>query len=428
MNRAVLRSELRRLAFTPAIGIDAPPRIGVEVEMLPIDAAARTPSPIGRHNASLDMGVASLDWLRPLAMKQGWIESRTSKGAPCFMLDDGSTIGFEPGGQIEYSSAPSRSPSALIRRTRSVIARLRSAADAVGVALLHVGVDPVTPIERTALELEQRRYIEMDAYLGSRGDAGRRMMRQTAATQVAVDLGGPTVMLDRWRLLNAAAPSLIAAFANSPRYAARDTGHRSFRCHIWRTLDPTRTGVVGAGTEPVEEYLEFALRAPALFHAQSMGEYRPFGELAARGLVDAHDWDEHLSTLFPEVRPRGYFEVRSVDAVPLEWLPAVVGVIAGIAYDARTGAAALDLLPDPTPSALVSAGRDGLGDPAIASVARDLLTLGLEGCERLGLAFVDADHVEEMRMVVEERIASGASPDGRLADEEARSASRLLAL
>jgi glutamate--cysteine ligase len=415
MKRDVLRSELQRLAFTPVPWRGEGPRIGAEVVRLAIDTATGPPSPIAPSETG-DGPVASLDWLRPLAARAGWTDSRTAKGAPCFVLDGESTIGFEPGGQIEYSSAPHASASALIRRVRSVIAMLRAAADDAGVALAHVGIDPVNPIESVDLQLDAARYVRMDAYLASRGSAGRRMMRQTAATQVAVDLGPCDALAARWRLLNAAAPCIIAAFASSARYGGDDTGHRSFRSHIWRTLDPARTGVVGAGGAPLDEYLDFALRAPAMFHPDEGGEYHAFAELAEHGLVNGYDWDEHLSSLFPEVRPRGYFEVRSADAVPPDWLPALVGMIGGITYDQRSAVAALDLLADLPPDALARAGRRGLRDPAIASVARDLARIGLEGCARLGPRFLEPTHLEEMRIIVEERTARGIVPADVAAD------------
>ena len=74
------------------------------------------------------------------------------------------------------------------------------------------------------------------------------MMRQTAAFQVALDLDDEPWL--RWRVLNAAAPYVVAIFANSAIYAAADTGCASARAQVWRALDPARTGLpwsAGAG-------------------------------------------------------------------------------------------------------------------------------------------------------------------------------------
>jgi glutamate--cysteine ligase len=410
LSRERMRRELEHLAFTAAGASDAPPRIGVEIEMLVVDARDGRPAPIVRDQADAGDCMPTLDWLRPLAARGGWTESRTPKGAPCFVLQDGAIIGFEPGGQLEFSSTPVASASALLARVRAVIGELRDAADDAGIALLHVGIDPWNTIDGVPLQLYGPRYIAMDTYLAARGSAGRRMMRQTAATQVAIDLGPPETMTERWRVLNAAVPCLVAAFANSAHYAGRDTGARSYRSHIWRTLDPSRTGIVESGSQLVDDYLEFALRAHAMFHRGADGEYRPFSHLAEQRVVGARDWAEHLSTLFPEVRPRGYFEVRCTDAVPMEWLPTVIGMIAGIAYDPAARRAALDLLPPTTAETLARAGRIGLQDESIASRARDLARIGLEGCERLGAAFMTPPDLAAMRFIVESRIARAMSP------------------
>ena len=71
--------------------------------------------------------LATLPFLRRHGARQGWTETRTPKGTPCFSLPDGGTITFEPGGQIEYSSPPCRSA----ERTAGADAG-RSAAAALG--------------------------------------------------------------------------------------------------------------------------------------------------------------------------------------------------------------------------------------------------------------------------------------------------------
>ena len=86
-----------------------------------------------------------------------------------------------------------------------------------------------------------KRYERMADYLGRRGPAGARMMRQTASFQVALDLDDEPWL--RWRVLNAAAPYVVAIFANSPVYAGVETGCASTRAQVWRALDPARTGL-----------------------------------------------------------------------------------------------------------------------------------------------------------------------------------------
>ena len=81
----------------------------------------------------------------------------------------------------------------------------------------------------------------MESYFDASGDAGRTMMRSTAAIQVNLDLGPPDEIDARWRLTHALGPVLAASFANSPFADGGPTGWRSTRLAVWHEIDPTRT-------------------------------------------------------------------------------------------------------------------------------------------------------------------------------------------
>jgi glutamate--cysteine ligase len=104
--------------------------------------------------------------------------------------------------------------------------------------------------------------------------------------------------------------------------------------------------------------------------------------------VNEHDWAVHLTTLFPEVRARGTFEVRSADAVPAEHYIVPPALLGGLAYDPAARAAALDLLGAPDPDRLACASRE--------HATRDLLDIALQGCRRLGPEFLDPADVERV--------------------------------
>jgi glutamate--cysteine ligase len=228
----------------------------------------------------------------------------------------------------------------------------------------------------------------MDAHFARIGPAGARMMRQTASLQVALDIGADARA--RWRLLNALAPMLTAIFANSRRYACEDTGFASYRAETWRRTDPARTGLL-TGIDPIGEYVDFALRAPAILLGAEDEPARPFEQWIGAGGV-AH-WEKHLGTLFPDVRPRGYFEVRSIDAVPEAQWPAALAFLTGLAYDPVAAAEAAEIVGDPDTGLLERAGRMGLHDAALARMAGELATVALNGCRRLGSSFVAERHV-----------------------------------
>jgi glutamate--cysteine ligase len=378
---------LRALAFAPRPA-GAARLIGAEIEWIPVDPGTARIVPVATSAAILRE-----------AGRGEWCEEATPSGAPRFVLADRSALSFEPGGQIEYSSPASVSASEVVRRMRAVMARIQ---DAGGerMTLLSIGLDPVNPPERVSLQLGGARYCGMDAYFQTIGPAGPRMMRQTAAYQVSLDPGSDPV--GEWRLLNALAPYVVAIFANSRRYAGQDTGYQSYRAQTWRTLDPSRTGVLAGDGDPAAEYLEFALGARTILDPS----HAPFGELA---LGDAA-WETHLTTLFPEVRPRGTFEVRSADAIEAAWYVAPLALLGGLVYDARSARAAAALVGRADPDLLVRAGAVGLGDPGVAGVARELTELAMQGVERLGAGFLDPEDVEQAVAFFDRYTRRGRSP------------------
>jgi glutamate--cysteine ligase len=278
---------------------------------------------------------------------------------------------------------------------RSAVVPLREAAAGEGINLLAAGIDPFNPVEQAPMLLHASRYQRMAEYLSRRGPAGARMMRQTAAFQVNVDFDDEPWL--RWRVLNAATPYVVAIFANSPIYACEQTGHQSARADTWRKLDPMRTGVPYDDQAPVEAYLQFALAAPAILLPTLGGEHLPFGDWLTRAQPTEGEWQDHLTTLFPEVRPRGHLELRSADAISPEWYAAPLALTAGILYDSGALRSAADLLPAPDPEMLERAGQLGLHDPAIARTAVDLFEIALSGCAGLGTRYFHPSDIEQAR-------------------------------
>jgi glutamate--cysteine ligase len=270
-----------------------------------------------------------------------------------------------------------------------VVPSLASALEDEGIELVARGVDPTTPLSDARLWVAGDRYRRMAAHYARRGPWGRRMMRQTAALHINIDAPGPP--FESWTVANAAAPALLAAFANSPVVEGAPSGHRSVRAAQWRCLDPTRTGILPGAGDSVDEYLDFALGADAFLLGPEREGARSFE--AHLGQATQDDWHRHLTTLFPEVRPRGYLEVRSVDALPLHLVALPVALLAGLLFDDGIRARAHAILPPPDPDLLERAGRLGLTDPEVAERVRIVFDLGIEGLESLSPEVVGPDLV-----------------------------------
>lgn len=309
-------------------------------------------------------------------------------------LPSGSTVTFEPGGQLELSSpAPSRDPtSSPVPNPSGVPDSLTACLNAIDADQAHVvtalrtfDVVPlpfaIDPYREPVRQLRAPRYDAMEAYFDRRGPTGRVMMCSTASVQVNLDAGtDPADVARRWRVLDAVGPVLVAAFANSPVRAGGVTGWKSTRQAVWQRLDPVRTSALSADVDPVAGWAEYALDAPVmLVRGNGAGwvtdpgvtfrEWIDGSPVADRPPTEA-DLAYHLTTLFPPVRPRGWFEVRYLDAQPPEWWPVPIAVLTALVEDHRAADVALDAAA-PVSGEWLRAARYGLDDPAFAiAVAR----------------------------------------------------------
>lgn len=381
LDEATLVADVRSRLFAPSASALT---IGAELELIPVIAATKLPVPIDIARGP------SLSQLLRDAGGPDWIEISAAGGAPSWNLPDGSRISFEPGGQIEISSSPHDNLSDLASSLQETVRRLTIVAMTMGIELLFAGADPYNDVSAVPLQLTSDRYVRMTRYFEARGEFGIRMMRQTAALQISVEHGPQPG--GRWTLLSALAPYIIAIFANSPRYAGRDTGHASHRAHFWRELDPSRTGIPFDKDDPSKGYADFALDAGALSADNGRGEFHRFRSLLGNPQLKMEDWHFHLSTLFPEIRPKEYFEIRSADTIAPENLVAPLAFVAGLVYDEASARAALSLLSAQDANLLVNAGREGLRNPALRFRAAQLVALSLDGMSRLPASYITQQH------------------------------------
>ncbi|MCK1817297.1 ergothioneine biosynthesis glutamate--cysteine ligase EgtA, partial [Streptomyces sp. XM4011] len=347
-----------------------PGRVGAELEWLVHDRAdPRRMVPARRVDAAL----AALE--RP-----------GTAGLPC-----GSRLTREPGGQVELSTPPAASLTEAVRATATDLAAVRSALAGEGLATGPLGLEPVRDLPRV---LHHPRYGAMESSFDRAGPWGRVMMRATASVQVNLDAGddsdGPTGYRYRWRLAHRLGPVLVAAFANSPLWRGRRTGWVSTRQAIWARMDPTRTRPPDADptdTDPRTAWTRYVLDAhllcvrrtpPAGWDAPGGVTFRSW----LRGALGDHrprpdDLDYHLGTLFPPVRPRGWLELRMVDAQSGDRWAVPLALAATLLDDpvaAEAAHAATEPLtrgrPHPPTAVWLRAAQRGPADPELGRAVR----------------------------------------------------------
>src|SRR3954447_16841633 len=242
-------------------------------------------------------------------------------------------VGFEPGGQVELSLPCAPSIAEFASLWQRTIVALRSDCARAGVLLDAVPADPRSPAD-VPRQLGTGRYVAMERHFDAIGPAGRRMMRQTASTQVCLDWWPGEAGREQWRLLLLAGPLLAAAYA-------RSSGPRS-RLATWLAVDPGRTAYddrLLRGTDPVTAYAAFAAGAAVFAMPDDdpvgdSGEPATFAHWARAHTASAAAVAHHLTTLFPPVRPRGrYLEVRFLDVQPDAGVVPVAEVLARLLYD-----------------------------------------------------------------------------------------------
>ncbi|GAA3446550.1 ergothioneine biosynthesis glutamate--cysteine ligase EgtA [Planomonospora venezuelensis] len=336
-------------------------------------------------------------------------------------LTGGSRVTFEPGGQLELSG-PAGPLAEAIAGLEADVTAVREALREAGLALAGVGLDPVRPPRR---QLRQPRYDAMAEFLGA--PYGPLMMCSTASIQVNLDLGGQPAT--RWERAHLLGPVLGAAFANSPLAGGRPTGWMSGRQAVWENLDRTRTAPVPATGDPAADWAEYLLDARLMLVREDGGgsggegrapRFRPVLDgstfrdwLGASGRPPTlADLAYHATTLFPPVRPRGWLEIRYLDAQHPGLWPVCAAVAHALVTDDRAAGAALAAC-EPYRGLWSRAARCGLRDPLMRRAAEACFRTAVEALPRLGAS---AGLVGEVAAFADRYVAAGRSPADDLVD------------
>jgi glutamate--cysteine ligase len=333
-----------------------------------------------------------LEWV-PVPLQPGIVATPEFLAA-CLpaALPGGSRLTFEPGGQLELSGPAFGDMGSACRAMKDDTAVVRRALERHGFDLVGVGLDPRGLRTRV---VDAPRYEAMEQYFDTHWPAGRTMMRNTAAIQVNLDLGEPGEVATRWQRAHDLGPVLAACFANSPfDSSGHVTGWRSTRLAVWDAIDHGRTAAANLpGADPASAWTRYALSAPTMMirlddtRSVALREPMTFAEWIASGhelgwpTVD--DLCHHLTTLFPPVRPRGWLELRMIDALPEDWWPVAVAVTTALLDDPVAAEAAAHAVA-PTRGRWLDAARYGLADASLRTAAEACFSRAREAMPRLG--------------------------------------------
>jgi len=322
----------------------------------------------GRHRVGLELEGHLVDLADP-GTRPSWPTVATVVGdVPG--LPGSSRVTVEPGGQVELSTPPLPDVTAAVRALGRDWTALRAHLREHGLGVAAIGADPC----RGPLRINPgSRYLAMEQHFAAtrQGRPARAMMTATAALQVNLDAGPASGWRERVAHIHAVLPVLVAAAASSPYLAGRASGWQSMRRQVWQELDPGRTAPVPGG-DPSAAWADYALAAPVMLVRDDQSARPVLSRVAFEAWVLGHaafdrpptraDLDYHLSTLFPPVRPRGYLELRGLDALPERWWPALVALTVALIDDPVAADRAREAC---APLTEGRAAQSGVADPAV---------------------------------------------------------------
>jgi len=334
-----------------------------------------------------------------LADRFGW-ERVHENDLPIALKKGGASVSLEPGGQFELSGAPVRTLHETCSEVHEHLDQVRTVAEPLGVGMMGVGFQPKWRREDIPW-MPKGRYKIMREYMQKKGNLGIDMMLRTSTIQTNLDFGSEADMVQKFQVSLALQPVVTALFANSPFTEGQPNGYVSYRSHIWTDTDPDRTGILPFVFEDgmsFQRYADHALDVPMYFvyrdghYIDASGQsFRDFlnGRLPALpGEVPTiNDWDDHLTTLFPEVRMKRFLEMRGADGGPWRSLCALPAIWVGILYHQTSLDAASDLIRDWSleehQALRDQAPKTGLATPfrgrTMLDLAKEMLALAEEG-------------------------------------------------
>jgi glutamate--cysteine ligase len=259
---------------------------------------------------------------------------------------DGSSVTLEPGGQVELSGAPLENIHQTCKEVGTHLEQAKKVAAKLDVSFLGLGYQPKWSVDDIPW-MPKGRYKIMREYMPKKGTLGLDMMKATCTVQVNLDFASETDMVRKFRTSLALQPIATALWANSPFRNGKPNGLLSFRSHIWTDTDPDRCGTLpfvfdeGFG---FESYVDYMLNVPMYFvyrdgtYIDASGQsFKDFmaGKLPALPgeKPTIQDWEDHLTTAFPEVRLKKFLEMRGADGGPWNRLCALPAFWVGLLYD-----------------------------------------------------------------------------------------------
>lgn len=327
----------------------------------------------------------------------------------------GAGISLEPAGQFELSGAPLQTLHETAEELDRHYESVRPLARKLGLGFSPLGFHPTATREDLPW-MPKSRYAIMRNYMPKVGKLGLDMMQRTCTVQVNLDFGSEQDMVRKMQVALALQPVATALFANSPFFEGKPNNYLSNRARIWTDTDNARSGMPACVFEKdfgFERYAEWVLDVPMYFIMRD-GKMRDVSGRSFRawmngdrqdGLEDVTptlaDFENHISTAFPDVRLKQFLEMRGADAGSAEMMLAQSALWVGLLYDDAALESAYELVCDRPWEDYVKlrslvpsqALNTPWGQGTVRDLAAQVIGIAMDGLQARG--FVDENEREE---------------------------------
>ena len=349
----------------------------------------------------------------------------------------GASITLEPGGQFELSGATLETIHQTCDETSRHLRQAKAIGEDLDIGFLGVGFHPTEKREDIPV-MPKERYNIMRNYMPKVGTMGLDMMLRTCTVQVNLDFADEADMVEKFRIGLALQPIATALFANSPFTEGKPNGFKSKRSNVWTDTDGDRCGMLPFVFEDgmgFERYLDHMLDVPMYFVNRG-GKYIDAAGLSFRDFMNGTlevlpgelptlaDFEDHMTTLFPEVRLKTYMEMRGADGASWSGLCALPAIWTGLLYDNDAQQAAADLIKDWDFETLQKMRDDAPagGLQAIAAgrtfqdIAKEVLTIADVGLKNRNCLSSTGETEQGFLDGLRESVESGKTPADRMLD------------
>lgn len=310
---------------------------------------------------------------------------------------DTANVSLEPGGAIELSGAPYSNLSDAQRELVGFNQILDVMAHRHGLDLVRLGHHP-TARRADIKMIPKSRYGIMRPIIESTGSRGVDMMLRTTTVQANMDFVSEAEMVRFFRLGLRLSPIIYYLFQNSPRLEGNPTTNFNERGLIWLDTDAERCGyppVVFDEDFGYEKWVDWVCSVPMYFirrddkyintHPMTFQQFLDKGMEGYRATIQ--DFQDHLSTIFTEVRLKPQLEFRSADGGDVEQAMGIGAFWKGLLYDelsldaaeALMGGLSADELSEIQRDVSLKGGAAAYASSTVQVIARDVLEIARQG-------------------------------------------------